>query len=70
MFGGSCIAAPTGEIMAQALSEEDEVITFDCDLDLCRHYKESTFAFERHRQTEHYDRITAQTGVTLPPEGL
>ena len=67
MFGGSCIVAPTGEIMAQALSEEDEVISFDCDLDLCRHYKDSTFAFERHRRTEHYGRITSQTGVILPP---
>jgi predicted amidohydrolase len=68
MFGGSCIAAPTGEIMAQAASEEDEVIVFDCDLDLCRHYKESTFAFERHRRIEHYGRITGQTGITPPPE--
>ncbi len=67
MFGGSCIVAPTGEIMAQAVSEEDEVIVFDCDLDLCRHYKESTFAFERHRRIEHYGRIAAQTGVTPPP---
>ncbi|MEM8950667.1 MAG: N-carbamoyl-D-amino-acid hydrolase [Pseudomonadota bacterium] len=67
MFGGSCIVAPTGEIMAQTLTEEDEVIAFDCDLDLCRHYKESTFAFERHRRIEHYGRITEQTGVTLPP---
>ena len=68
MFGGSCIVAPTGEIMAQTVSEEDEVIAFHCDLDLCQHYKTSTFAFERHRRIEHYDRITAQTGVTLPPE--
>lgn len=68
MFGGSCIVAPTGEIMAQTAGEEDEVIAFDCDLDLCQHYKASTFAFERHRRTEHYTRITAQTGVTLPLE--
>ncbi len=68
MFGGSCIVAPTGEIMAQTVSEEDEVVAFDCDLDLCRHYKASTFAFERHRRIEHYTRITAQTGVTLPSE--
>ena len=62
MFGGSCIVAPTGEIMAQTVSEEDEVIAFHCDLDLCQHYKTSTFAFERHRRIEHYDRITAQMG--------
>lgn len=68
MFGGSSIVAPTGEIMAQSLSEEDEVIAFDCDLDLCQHYKNSTFNFERHRRIEHYGRITEQTGVTLPPQ--
>jgi len=68
MFGGSCIVAPTGEIMAQALSEEDEVIVFDCDLDLCQHYKTSTFDFARHRRIEHYGRITGQTGAEPPPE--
>ncbi|MGH1477851.1 MAG: N-carbamoyl-D-amino-acid hydrolase [Geminicoccales bacterium] len=68
MFGGSCIVAPTGEIMAQALSEEDEVIAFDCDLDLCQHYKTSTFDFARHRRIEHYGRITGQTGAEPPPE--
>ena len=29
LIGGSCIIAPTGEIMAQALSEDDEVIVVD-----------------------------------------
>ena len=64
---GSCIIAPTGEIMAQAISEDDEVIVFDCDLDLCRHYKTTVFAFEQHRRIEHYGLITAQTGIVPPP---
>jgi hypothetical protein len=54
--------------MAQALSEDDEVITFDCDLDLCHHYKNTVFAFEKHRRIEHYGLITSQTGVVPPPE--
>src|SRR5262249_51274648 len=33
-IGQSCIIAPTGEIVAQALTLEDELITFKCDLDL------------------------------------
>lgn len=70
MFGGSCIVAPTGEIMAQSVSEEDEVIVFDCDLDLCRRYKNSVFAFERHRRIEHYGAITERAGVRLPPDSL
>jgi predicted amidohydrolase len=67
MIGGSCIVAPTGEIMAQALSEDDEVIAFECDLDLCHHYKNTVFAFDKHRRIEHYGPITAQTGVVPPP---
>jgi predicted amidohydrolase len=67
LIAGSCIIAPTGEIMAQALSEDDEVIVFNCDLDLCTHYKSTVFAFEQHRRIEHYGLISAQTGI-VPPE--
>jgi predicted amidohydrolase len=68
LIGGSCIVAPTGEIMAQALTEQDEVIVFDCDLELCRHYKNTVFAFERHRRIEHYGLLTERTGAIPPPE--
>ena len=54
--------------MAQAVSEDDEVIAFNCDLDLCTHYKRTVFAFEKHRRTEHYGLITAQTGIVPPPD--
>jgi predicted amidohydrolase len=68
LIGGSCIVAPTGEIAAQAISDDDELITCACDLGLCAQYKNSVFAFERHRRIEHYGLITSQTGVVLPPE--
>jgi predicted amidohydrolase len=68
MLGGSCIVAPTGEIVAQAISDEDELVTYDCDLDLGHHYKNAVFAFDKHRRIEHYGLITSQTGVVLPPE--
>ena len=68
LIGGSCITAPTGEIMAQALSEDDEVIVFDCDLDLCNHYKSTVFAFDQHRRIEHYGLITERAGAIPPPE--
>jgi predicted amidohydrolase len=69
LIGGSCIVAPTGEIVAQAVSDDDEVIVHDLNLDLCTHYKSSVFAFERHRRIEHYGLITSQTGVVLPEDG-
>ncbi|MEM7254442.1 MAG: N-carbamoyl-D-amino-acid hydrolase [Pseudomonadota bacterium] len=68
MIGGSCIVAPTGEIVAQALTEEEEVISFDCDLSLGDYIKNSVFNFSKHRRPEHYDRIVSQTGVELPPD--
>jgi predicted amidohydrolase len=68
MLGGSCIIAPTGEIVAQALTEEDEVVSYNCDLDLGRYLKETTYDFARHRRIEHYGIITSQTGATPPPE--
>jgi N-carbamoyl-D-amino-acid hydrolase len=34
LAGGSCIIAPSGEIVAQAVSKADELIVARCDLDL------------------------------------
>jgi len=66
LYGGSCIVAPTGEIAAQAMSEDDEVITFDCDLDLGDYIKRTVFNFEKHRRIEYYGLITERSGVVLP----
>ena len=65
LMAGSCIVAPTGEIVARALTREDEVIAFDCDLDLGGYIKESVFNFARHRRPEHYHRIVEQTGAQV-----
>ena len=67
LYGGSCIVAPTGEIVAQAMTEGDEVITYTCDLDLGNYIKEVIFNFAEHRRIEHYGLITERTGV-VPPE--
>jgi predicted amidohydrolase len=68
LIGGSAIVAPTGEIAAQSITEDDELIMFNCDLDVGRDLKNSTFNFARHRRIEHYKIITDQTGVVYPPE--
>lgn len=68
LFGGTCIVNPDGEIIAEAKTEEDELVVADCDLDTTRFGKETIFDFKRHRRIEHYARITGQTGVILPPE--
>jgi N-carbamoyl-D-amino-acid hydrolase len=67
LFGNSAIVNPEGEIVAEAKTEEDELVIADCDLDATVFGKETIFDFKRHRRVEHYGRITGQTGVILPP---
>jgi predicted amidohydrolase len=68
LIGGTAIVAPTGEVAAKAVTDDDEVVTFTCDLDLGKDIKENIFNFEQHRRIEHYGLITSQTGVVPPPE--
>lgn len=67
MGGQSVIVAPSGEIVAQAVTVEDEVITAKCDLDMGRIYKETIFNFARHRRPEHYGLIVERKGAIPPP---
>jgi predicted amidohydrolase len=68
LFGSSVIVNPDGEIVAETRTEGDEVIVHACDLDATRFGKETIFDFARHRRIEHYQPITSQVGVKLPPE--
>jgi predicted amidohydrolase len=68
MIGGSSIIAPTGEVIGQALTQDDELIVARCDLDLTKSYKATTFNFGLHRQPEQYRRIVEQKGA-VGPEG-
>ncbi len=67
LIAGSIIANPDGEVVAKAMTEDDELFTHACDLDDTVFGKQTIFDFARHRRTEHYGRIVAQTGVELPP---
>ena len=62
LIGGSCIVSPSGEIVASASTDGDELVIADCDLDLTQKYKNSVFDFSQHRRTEHYKLICAGTG--------
>ncbi len=66
LFGHSIIVNPQGEIMAQATSWSDELITAECDLDMCTLGRTTIFAFDRHRRPEAYGRITGQVGAVQP----
>jgi N-carbamoyl-D-amino-acid hydrolase len=66
MIGGSAIVSPTGEIVAQAQSEEDELIFANIDLAIGESFREHVFNFAKHRRPEHYKLIVERTGAGEP----
>ena len=58
----SMIVAPSGQIVAQALTSGDELITAACDLDWCRNYTGTVFDMNRYRRPEMYGLITERRG--------
>jgi N-carbamoyl-D-amino-acid hydrolase len=68
LFGHSIIVNPQGEIIAMATSWDDELITADCNLDMCTLGRTTIFAFDKHRRPEAYGRITGQVGAVAPAE--
>jgi predicted amidohydrolase len=66
LIGGSCIVAPTGEIVVRATTLADELLVADCDLDRCREIKENIFNFALHREPASYRLITETKGAVVP----
>jgi len=62
-LGQTCIVAPSGQIVAQAYTTDDELVMARCDLDWCSKYKETLFNFDKYRRPDVYGSITAQKGV-------
>jgi N-carbamoyl-D-amino-acid hydrolase len=67
MFGHSLIVAPTGEIAVKSATESDEVIAFNCDIDLSQDLKRTMFDFAAHRRPEHYKLIVERVGAEVTP---
>ena len=66
MIGSSAIVAPTGEIVAMASGEDDEVIVARADLQLGENFRQHVFNFAKHRSPEHYRLIVERTGAGAP----
>jgi predicted amidohydrolase len=66
LAGGSCIIAPSGEIIAQAVSKGDELIVARCDLDLALENKRGVLNFA-NREPQHYTLITERR-TAVPPD--
>ncbi len=72
LIGGSAIVAPSGEIVAQAQGEDDEVIFSLVDLSMGDTFKQHVFNYAAHRRPEHYglilERIGAGSALGQPPK--
>ena len=68
MIGNSAIIGPTGQVVAQTLTQDDELVVARCDLDIGLSYKRSTFNFARHREPQAYRMIVERKGAE-PPAG-
>ena len=66
LFGNSIIVSPQGEIMAEATTWDDELITADLDFDRCALGRMTIFDFAAHRRPEAYSRIVDQVGAVQP----
>lgn len=59
-IGGSCIVAPSGEIVAAATTLDDELVLGEIDLELARRTRR-TLDFTANRRPEYYREIVAGT---------
>ena len=59
LIGGTCIIAPTGEIIAKTQGFGDELAMAEIDLDRCRELRENVFNFAIHREPDDYRDICA-----------
>ena len=59
LIGGSCIIAPTGEIISQVQSRGDEIALAEIDLDRCAEIRANIFNFALHREPGDYGPICA-----------
>jgi predicted amidohydrolase len=70
LIGGSCIVAPSGEIVALAASLDDEVVVHRADLGLIEICRQVNFDFARYRRPDQYGLIAEQAGPVFRPEAL
>ena len=62
LIGGSCIVAPSGEIVVRCETLADELITWSCDLDECRDIQDNIFNFSLHREPQEYGPLSEVNG--------
>ncbi len=66
MIGGSAIVAPSGEVLAKASGESDEVLVHPLRLAQADPYRQSVFNFAAHRRPEAYKILIDRKGRGVP----
>ena len=56
----SCIIGPSGEVLAQAATDGDELVAATCNLNWCAAYKNTLYDFSRYRRPEMYKSIAQE----------
>ncbi|MBV9524038.1 MAG: N-carbamoyl-D-amino-acid hydrolase [Alphaproteobacteria bacterium] len=67
LIGGSCIIAPTGEIVALAQTRGDEIILARIDFDAVFACRKVNFNFALYRRPDQYGLIVERAGALPPP---
>lgn len=68
LIGGSAIVAPSGEILAKAAGEGDEVIVYQVSLEQAEPYRSGVFNFAEHRRPDLYSMLVERKGRGEPLE--
>jgi predicted amidohydrolase len=62
LLAESQIIAPSGEVLAKTVTEGDEVVWADCDLDWCEQYTGTLFNMSYYRRPEVYTHLVTRRG--------
>lgn len=60
LIGGSCVVAPSGDVVARAMGDGDELVVSAYDPSSAEPYRQELFNFGKHRLPEEYSAITKQ----------
>lgn len=65
LIGGSCVVAPSGDVVARAVGDGDELVVSEYDSTRAEPYRHEMFNFGKHRLPEEYSAITEQRDRAL-----
>ena len=68
LIAGSCIVAPSGEVVVLSQTQDDEIIFARCNLDHAQFGKRTMFDFAKYRRPDAYHMIVDRVGAEDPEQ--